>query len=273
MSDILSGLESEDAPPELLTMPTVTIGGGRRNTVGLGNKRGECSVCGKPAYKGSATKCLEHKGASSTARTSSPGSSEPTVELGADGPRIRTQVPPPPRATPAAVDKNARAVQLETMLLEQVNPLLLQGFAMACKPLASENFYQIQSDNAGNQRMLITEYGNQVILNPIEAKLMGKALAELEGNESLKFLAPMAGPVVPVMYAVAALGVVAFHGYKLAGLRTSLMTQVQTQGYTGPMGVVPDQAPTGTGEPGPVSSGAGDMGVTSPMFRPEDIGG
>lgn len=250
MSELDGELDHEVTP-----MPVIQMGG---NRVGNGNPRGVCSICGKPAYKGSATKCDEHRGATSQPRvtTRSAGSGDPVVELGSDGPQIRVTTPPPPRVAVPKTDKKERALALEAMLINDVNPVLLQGFAMVCKPLSPDNFYQVQTAPDGTQRMLITEYGNQVLITPMEAKVLGNALAELEGNETLKFLGPMAGPVVPILWAVAAVGVVGFHGYKLAGLRTTLVTQAQAQlttPYGGPVGVVPDQDPTGTGDPGPVT--------------------
>lgn len=243
------------------TMPTFTVG--------AGNPRGICRICGEPAAKGTATLCVEHGGKPKKAdapkvTTTAAPDGMPTVEMGPDGPKVVLNVPPPSKPPKASVDKAARASELEASILK-LNPVLLQGFAMICKPIDPSYFYKVTE-----QGMEVSTVGAQIMITPWEAQILSKSLAEIEDSPVLKMATGAIGPILPIAYMAAAVGVVGFHGYKLVGLRSQLMVQVQQQSFGGPVGVVPDQESTGTGSPGQAPSVNG--WATQPPLDPSVIG-
>lgn len=254
---------------------TVDPGMPNFGTVGSGNPRGICRVCGEPAAKKTATLCVEHGGQPKKAdapkvTTTAAPDGLPKVEFDADGtPKVVLNVPPASKApAKGQVDKAARATELEASILK-LNPMLVQGFAIVCKPIDASFFYTL---DIASGEMSISNVGAQILITPWEAQLLGKALAEVEDSPVLKMATGAIGPVIPVMYLAAAVGVVGYHGYKLAGLRSQLMLQVQQQNpYGGPVGVVSDQEPTGTEAPGQGSSPVNGWATSAP-FDPSVIG-
>lgn len=187
--------------------------------------RGVCDVCGAPAYHHMAMKCEDHR----TTKKAKPAA-EPTSVGDAE---FRILRPEPtasdrPKAAPKAAaketDKAARAVQLEQSILTDLNPVVLQGFAMLCKPIDPGNFYVVQ-----NGQLAVTELGAQVIFSDAEAKILGKAAAELESSPIGHMATAAVGPVLPVAFGIAALGVVAFHGYRVMALRQQLLLSYNQQ--------------------------------------------
>ena len=179
------------------------------------NPRGICSVCGKDAYKGSATKCDEHKGQT---KAKGPTTVRPGPDM--DVPISVERPGPPPTVPVPASAKTVRAAELQKSILADLNPALVQGFAMICRPIPAENFYTVAGD-----KIRLTELGQSVVFSDMEASLMSKGLAELEKSPVSAAATAYITPFLPVVYGVLALGVVGFHGYKLVTVREQLTRQ------------------------------------------------
>lgn len=253
-------------------------------TFGPKHKRGVCSECGKAAWDGRATKCEDHepnKAKIAKTKGSAAASGDPTDPRtfgptpSDDDTVIRVDRPEPAKAPPPSKDdKSKRALTLEQSILRDLNPVVLQGFAMLCRPIPPENFFTVDGE-----RTVPTELGKQVLFTEWEAKALGKAAAELEKSPVAQMATAAAGPVLPVIFALAGIGVVAMHGYKVMQLRDALLTQFAAQQQreaamaptpAGPASDAP--APNGdTGDTGIHTDGRG--GTVRPMYRPEDLAG
>lgn len=234
--------------------------------------RGVCEVCGAKAYHHMAKVCNEHR-EKPAAKGPTSIDVDPEVKIVRPEPASAdTEVKPPKAAKAPAKDdpKAKRALELEQSIMA-ANPQIVQGFAMLCKPLAPENFYTVQDGN-----LLVTQYGQAVLFTEGEAKILGKAAAELEASNIGMMATAAVGPVLPVVYAIAGAGVLMFHAYKVAQLRSALLAQHAQQ-------VAAEQAAT-AGVPTPTvfedgSTISGDgvapdlrgFGMTSPNgARPAD---
>lgn len=188
-------------------------------------KRGVCDVCGSPARHHMAYKCEEHAD-TKTKRAAQPVTNVKVDDV--DGPRIVIDRPEPAGkpggAAKSADEKAARALQLERSILTDLNPAVIQGFAMLCKPIDPAVFYTVEGS-----AMVLTEIGSTVVFSDGEAKLLGKAAAELERSPIGVMAAGAVGPLVPIALGIAAAGVVVFHGYRVMGLRQALLEQVRAQ--------------------------------------------
>lgn len=182
------------------------------------NPRGICSVCGDEAYDGRATKCAEHstnKRAKLTAPKFDPGPATFKVET----------PPTPPKEAGAKSDKDRRADQLKLSILNDLNPQLPQVWAFACQPIPKENFYTLDASGATQP----TQLGSVVQFTEGQANILGKALAELEKSPIASSVTAMAGPMMPYLYGIGALVIVAMHGAKLYSLRGEMLRQWQVQ--------------------------------------------
>lgn len=241
------------------------------------NKRGVCSVCGAAAWDGRATKCTEHEPKKDKIRRVKGDDLTDPSTLGsppADGDTaIRVDRPTPaPPPKPTKDEKEQRAVVLERSILNDLNPVMVQGFAMICKPIPPENFYTLDGE-----KTVPTDLGKAVMFAEWEAKALGKAAAELEKSPVGAMATAAVGPVLPVVFAVAGLGVVAMHGYKVMQLRDHLLTQyglqMQREAANAPTEAGP--APT-NGDTPPNIAGIrtdGKPGTVHAPYRPEDLAG
>jgi hypothetical protein len=191
-------------------------------TFGPKHPRGTCKHCGAPAYTGQATSCLPGGKCQTKGDDAGPG---PETKVTIDRPAAERMTAPKADTAASAPkgkpDPAARALVLERSILDDLNPMLLQGFAMACKPVASEAFFVLDGD-----KMVPTEIGNAIMFSETEAKYLGKAAAELEKSQIGMMASAVAGPLMPVLYGVAGVGILAFHGYRLVQLRNGLLMQV-----------------------------------------------
>lgn len=205
--------------------PTAAVPAPQTFTWGPKNPRGVCSECGKPAYKGSATKCEEHR--TTRAKMSGPSRVTPDADF-----EIRRPGPP---AEPAKTEdpKAARSAALAKGIRDDLNPVLLQGFAMLCSPVPTENFYVVSGE-----KLVPTELGKACQIDGMKANLLAKGLAELEKSPVSAAAEAYIKPFLPVVYGVLALGVVGFHGYQLITIRDQITrayaAQVAAQGGATP---------------------------------------
>lgn len=189
------------------------------------NKRGVCSVCGAAAYDGRATKCADHKtgrGGGKSSSTSSPGRDDPITFVTPDGASLGNDKPPspPPPIVPPLSGKAARAEILKRQIQTELNPLLVKGFALSCRPIPEHNFYTV----SGNTYTL-TDLGKTAPFADWEAEVLGKFGAELESMPVVKLAGAAAAPVMPYLVMVAGVAVVGFHGYQLIATRDRVLQQ------------------------------------------------
>lgn len=219
-------------------------------TMDLGgyNKRGICSECGADAYVPQATKCEEHRGKKAAPKTVKPDTERP---------EIRVVDPPPPPTNPEDA-KTARAKELEVSIKRDLNPVMLQGFAMLCRPIEPQHFYTVDK----NGSVTPTDLGRPVMFSDMEAQLMGKAAAELEDSPIAKSATAFAAPMMPIVWGVLGIGTVAFHGYRMFQLRDGLLAAYQQQ-------MAAAEAANAPTEAGPVESETPPNGVVPPFDLPD----
>lgn len=210
--------------PEM-TLDIDTSGGGFRMPY---NKRGECSVCGKPAYDGRSTKCEEHrtKPKRSTSAAGGTRSSDPITFVTSDSgngqtvtaaPAAQPAPPPPQPMSPKA----ARAETIKGSILRELNPQLVKGFALVCRPVPEHNFYQL----TGGQMVITDPLGKTPMFADWEADIIGKCVAELETQPMVQIAGKAAGPVVPYLYMLGGLAVIGWHGYNAMMTRDRVLAQ------------------------------------------------
>ncbi|MGH9205701.1 MAG: hypothetical protein ACRD1G_03965, partial [Acidimicrobiales bacterium] len=186
------------------------------------NKRGVCSVCGRDAYDGRATKCDEH-------RVTKPKAVRRDDDLitfvlpnagaagpGGDKPSETVKDVPPTILT----GKSLRAEALSRQIKEQVNPQLIKGFALTCRPVPEHNFFIINGNS-----IELTPLGANAPFADWEADVIGKCIAELESMPIVKVAGTAAAPIMPYLWLVGGFAVIGFHGYQLMSTRDKILAQ------------------------------------------------
>lgn len=182
--------------------PTVTV------------QTGVCSVCGEPAWTARATKCDKHRSIRSK-RTATKASDDVPI----------TVEKPAPNTTPTVDDDKANRVKmLKHSITHDLNPVLVQGFAMACRPVPADNFYTLKGE-----KIEPTQLGAEVQLDGWTVEILARAAAELENSPILQSAKVIAGPMLPIAYGIGAAVVLALHINKTMTLRAGVLQQWTAQ--------------------------------------------
>lgn len=209
-----------------MTLDIDTSSGGFRMPY---NKRGECSVCGKPAYDGRSTKCEEHRTnkAKAARSTRAVGGSDPITFVTSDKASETVTAAPAAPAAPAPAQpmspKAARAEAIKGSIIRELNPQLVKGFALMCRPVPEHNFYQL----TGGQMVITDPLGKTPMFADWEADIIGKCVAELETQPMVQVAGKAAGPIVPYLYMLGGLAVIGWHGYNAMMTRDRVLAQWQ----------------------------------------------
>lgn len=241
-------------------------------TFGPKNKRGICSVCSKPAYKGSATKCNDHRKSTAASPKARPQASSDTTTISPEemasvagesrAPRVEipTGGTAPNPATLTGDAKKDKAAEYKRRILSEGNVAIVKGFAQVCKPVPSEMFYLLDAEG-----FRISEVSQTLLISEFEAGILAKAAVELEASPVVAMGSAAAAPVMPYLLGFAALGIVGFHALTAMQMRQQVIDRFKAQVAANAAGG-PVEAPTEPVTP----TGVEDMQpeATATILRP-----